>query len=302
MPRWVRIVALLSVAPCCTAVAQTSSSPSNCTIAPVSNIVTCTTAAVPTPPYVVNAFTLTGGTTSSFSCGPVSPETQTVLLGAATQSISAVCAGATGYQWYTGRPPNGTAVTGATLATYTPPSSTLGTSTYYLSATKGADSAVSITGGTVTVQPGGSACQASGEPRLVTAFGNSIQLTDIDGRRDLFPTGPGRIFVTQITVSPTDTTVGRQLVPNFYFYYNDNSTFADRTMTLSRTCADFGPSSTALGTAIQGTVRFVTEGDSRASPSVPTLSPGVWYINLRSENCPVGVNCSFGAGWRASTF
>jgi hypothetical protein len=282
--------------------AQTTS-PTNCVIAAGSNIVTCTTSNAPTGTFSTNTFTLTGGTTGSgFSCGPVTPDTQSVQLGSATQPVSAVCTGATGYQWYLGRRTSGgILITGATGASYTPPSNQVGTSTYYVTATKGTEIADSITGGTVTVQQLPTGCP-SGEPRITTAFGTSVQRTDNDGFRDGSPTGPGRIFVTQITVSASDTTIGRQLLPNFYFYYNDNSTFSERTITLSRNCGDFGATSTFLGRDISGSVSFVTQGDARGSTTVPTLTPGVWFINLRSETCPTGVVCSFGAGWRASTF
>jgi hypothetical protein len=281
--------------------AQTTS-PTNCVFAAGSNIVTCATNNAATGTFAPNTFTLTGGTTGSgFSCSAVTPESQTVQLGAATQQISGTCAGATGYQWYRGSPSSGgTPVSGATNASFTPPSSQEGTSTYYLTGTKAGETKQSITGGTVTVLPRDGPCPA-GEPRLVTPFSATLQKVDLD--KGVF--GPNPVFVARITISPTDSTAGRQLLPSFNFYYNDNSPpFQQRTVTLSQSCGDFSASATLLGVGEIGAFSFVTSDDPRTTGnSIRFPSAGVWYINMKNNDCAAGTSCSsFGAIWRASTF
>jgi hypothetical protein len=232
------------------------------------------------------------------SCGAVSPATQTVNQNAAATALTASCSGATSYQWYAGNPAaGGTAVSGATAASFTPPTSAVGTVTYFVRGSNGSTTSDSAAGGAVTVQqpPSGGTCNLP--IGMDIAYGTSNQLTDRSS------VGPGAVFITRITVGAGDSTIGRQLLPNYYFYYNDNSTFSDRTITVSKTCGDFtSAEAIQMGQGISGTVRFVTTGDSRGGPQIPTLTPGVWYVNMRSDTCPAGVNCSFGLGWRASTF
>ncbi len=227
------------------------------------------------------------------SCGAVTPGSQTVNQNGTVSPLTASCTGATSYQWYAGNPAaGGVAVNGAIAASFTPPTSTAGTVTYFVRGSNGSAVSDAPSGGTVIVQ----SVVASGCTLPIgmdVAFGTSQQLVD--------RTAP--LFITKITVSAGDSTIGKQLLPNFYFYYNDNSTFSDRTITVSKTCGDFtSPEAIQLGQGPLGTVRFVTTGDSRGAPSLPTLSPGVWYVNLRSDTCPANAVCSFGAGWRASTF
>jgi hypothetical protein len=230
------------------------------------------------------------------SCGAVSPATQTVNQNAAAAALTASCTGATSYQWYAGNPTaGGVAVNGATGVSFTPPTSAIGTVAYFVRGSNGTTTSDSPAGGAVTVQAVVGGCNLP--IGMDVAYGTSAQLTDRSS------VGPGAVFVTKITVGAGDSTIGRQLLPNYYFYYNDNSTFSDRTITVSKTCGDFtSAEAIQMGQGISGTVRFVTTGDTRGGPQIPTLTPGVWYVNMRSDTCPAGVNCSFGVGWRASTF
>jgi hypothetical protein len=246
------------------------------------------------------AVSATGAT--SFTCSAISPSTsQVVAVNASSTPLNANCSGATSYQWYSGTSPaNGSPISGATGASYTPPTSTAGSFNYSVRATNAsqqtADSPNSVS---VTVQsnpPTG--CNIAGEPRVTVNYTTSVQnFTKQAG-------GPGGIHVIKVTVAPGDTSIGKQYPPSYGFTQDDTTTYSDRTITVSQTCADFSASAQKVTQGFaSGTIRLVTSGDSRSGQQgIGTVSPGVWYINTRNDTCVAGANCSFTGIYRNFNF
>jgi hypothetical protein len=207
-------------------------------------------------------------------------------------TLTANCTNATSYQWYSGSTfSTRTAITSATAATYAPSTSTTGTTTYWVAATNTGGTTDPTTGASVTVSSPPSGTCPSPEPRASANFTGSLsyQYAAIVG---------SGIHVTKITVGANDTTIGKNILPSYLFTQDDTTTFANRTVTLSQTCNDFSPNARVLLTnSLGGSLSFVTQGDARASATIATMTPGVWYINVRNDNCPAGVNCSISGQW-----
>jgi hypothetical protein len=101
------------------------------------------------------------------------------------------------------------------------------------------------------------------------------------------------IHVTQITVDPADNTQGKQYTGTWGIVQDDTTIFANRTVTLSRNCNDFSPAAQLLfNNTMAGNIGLVTQGDPRTGSGIFALAPGVWYINVRNDDCPMDVNCS----------
>jgi hypothetical protein len=246
-----------------------------------------------------SAVTATGGT--SFTCSSISPATAQVITqnGVATP-LNANCTNATSYQWYLGTSPtSGSAIANATGATYTPPTGTLGTSSYSVRATNSsqqtADSPNSVS---VTIQSGtGGGCPA-GEPRVSVNFTTSVQNFTKQAM------GANGVHVIKVTVGANDTSIGKQYPPSYGYTQDDTTTYSNRTVTVSQTCGDFSPAAQAISSGYSsGTVRLVTSGDSRVGQTgYGVVTPGsVWYINTRNDTC-TATNCSFTGIYRNFNF
>ncbi len=138
--------------------------------------------------------------------------------------------------------------------------------------------------------PTGQACAAgSGNPRVVVNFTTPAQnftYQSIIGQST---------HVTQITVAEGDNTTGKRYLATWGIVQDDTSTFSNRTVSLSRSCNDFTPSATTtilFNNTQGGNISVATANDVTRGPTIPTVTPGVWYINVRNDDCPVGVNCS----------
>jgi hypothetical protein len=244
------------------------------------------------------AVSATGAT--SFTCSAISPSTsQVVNVNAASTPLNANCSGATSYQWYSGTSPaNGSAISGATSASYTPPTNTAGVFNYSVRATNAsqqtADSPNSVS---VTVQ-GGGGCLIAGEPRVTVNYTTPVQNFAKQAG------GPGGIHVIKVVVAAGDTSIGKQYPPSYGFTQDDTTTYSDRTITVSQTCADFSASAQKVTQGFaSGTIRLVTTGDSRTGQQgIATVTPGTWYINTRNDTCVVGANCSFTGIYRNFNF
>ncbi len=250
---------------------------------------------------VTTAPITTAGTAPT--CSAISPATQTVFQNAAATALNANCSGATSYQWYTGSSPanGGVLISGATGATYTPPTSIVGQVTYSVRAFNGTQFTDNANTASVTVQQVVSGGCPAGEPRFRINYSTSVQnytyqaLVGSDSvRRE-----SGSVFVVQVTVAATDSSLSKQYPPTFNFTQDDTSPYSPRTISVSQNCADFSPSAVVASGFDTSTITLLTSGDSRSGlPRFATLSPGVWYINVKNDGCPSGVNCSISGIWR----
>ncbi len=307
------VVALCPPAP--SANAQTSGAvPATCTISSGNTLncsVTMNLSGV-TGTFSGNALTLAAGSTppppppppaatTAPSCTAISPGSQSVVQSSALSPLSANCTGATSYQWYTGgssapaSSPLHTPIAGETSSLYFPSSGAVGSTTYWVSATNGFGTTDNPSSATVTVTaPVVSSVCPAGEPRISTNF--ATYATNFTYQ----PIFGNSVFVMKLTIAAGDTTLGKTILPTFLITQDDTTTFSDnRTISISQRCNDF--SSTAqivLSGRSGGSSAFVTTGDSRGSATTATLSPGVWYINVRNDSCPGSDNCSISGIWR----
>jgi hypothetical protein len=134
--------------------------------------------------------------------------------------------------------------------------------------------------------PSGQACApGSGNPRVTVNFTTPAQnftYQSIVGQST---------HVTQITVAPDDNTANKRYLATWGIVQDDTTTFSNRTVSLSQTCNDFSPSKILFTNTQGGNISIVTANDPRPS-TIEKLTPGVWYINVRNDDCPAGVNCS----------
>ena len=312
--------AILAVAALCppapSANAQTSGAvPATCTISS-SNTLTCSVTmnlSGVAGTFSGNALTLAAGSTPPPSptppapapstpptCTAISPGSQSVVQSSALSPLSANCVGATSYQWYTGgssapaSSPSHTPIAGETNALYFPSSGAVGTTTYWVSATNSSGTTDNPASATVTVSaPVVSSVCPAGEPRVSTNF--ATYATNFTYQ----PIFGNSVFVMKLTVAAGDTTLGKTILPVFGFTQDDTTAFSnERTVSVSRVCNDFSASAIVTSGRISGGTYFVTTGDARGSSLIPTLSPGVWYINVRNDSCPGSENCSISGIWR----
>jgi large repetitive protein len=232
-------------------------------------------------------------------CAAISPSQQTVSPNAVAAALNANCAGATSYQWFSGASPaTGTLISGATNATYAPPTSVLGTFTYSVRATNATGTTDNTSNATVIVA-GGSACPVgSGNPRVTVTFTQPAQnfvRQNITGSAfGTLANGAGT-HITQITVGPTstDTTLNHRYLATWGIVQEDTTTFSNRTISLSQICGDFSADKIVLTNTQDGNFELITVDDAaRASATRKVVTPGVWYINVRNDTCPDGANCS----------
>jgi hypothetical protein len=227
--------------------------------------------------------------------------TQSVVQNGSASALGASCSNATSYQWYQGASvATGTAISGATGATYIPSTASIGTFSYVVRATNGSGFTDNNAAATVTVSSAGGGglgnCASLGEPRLRSAFNASANFTNVRIE------GSG-IYVIQITVSATDSTNGRGLLPGLSFTQDNQTAGSNRTVTLSRTCNDFSANARVIASgSTDASTQFRTAGDTARAPSVIPLSEGIWYLNVRNDTCPLGTNCSMSGIWRHSVF
>lgn len=108
--------------------------------------------------------------------------------------------------------------------------------------------------------------------------------------------------ITRIVVSPGDSSVDLTTPPGFSWTQDDTTTYSLRTLSISRRCGDFGPGAQIYANGFQsGAISVLTADDPRAASArinELVVSPGVWYINLRNDECPEATNCSFSGIWR----
>ena len=261
-----------------------------------------------------NALTLTAGSpsppaptppapapTTAPTCTSISPGSQSVVQTSALSPLSANCAGATSYQWYTGASsapassPSHSPIAGETTGLYFPSSGAVGTTTYWVSATNSFGTTDNPASATVTVTaPVVSSVCPAGEPRVSTNF--STYATNFTYQ----PIFGNSVFVMKLTIGAGDTTLGKSILPTFLITQDDTSSFSDnRTISVSQQCNDFSSNAKiVLSGRSGGSSAFVTTGDSRGSANTATLSPGVWYINVRNDSCPGSDNCSISGIWR----
>jgi hypothetical protein len=233
-------------------------------------------------------------------CNTISPPTQIVSLNAPVTALNANCVGATSYQWFLGASPaTGTSISGATGATYGPPTTTLGTLTYSVRAINATSFTDSVSSATVTVQPGGNACPAgSPNPRVIVAFTQAAQnftYQRIEGSALGTPVYGAGTHITQINVGPTttDSTLNHQYIATWGIVQDDNTTFSNRTISLSQTCGDFSADKIVIDDFLGGNFSLITSDDTRpVSASIKVVTPGIWYVNVRNKDCPAGANCS----------
>lgn len=232
---------------------------------------------------------------ASFSCGAVSPATQTVFQNSAPQLLSVNCPGATSYQWYVGTSPaSGSVISGATQSTFSPPTANVGTVTYSVRGTNGQTNADSTSPASVTVQvqqPSGS-CPA-GEPRVTVNWGGSSN-TAVSNFAYQSITGNG-VHVTRVNVGAVNSS-GLVYPPSYSYTQDDTRTYSDRRVTVSQSCDDTVAGGQVVATGYPtGVVNLVTNGDSRGTlQGYARVTPNsTWYIIVRNENCPAGSNCSF---------
>jgi hypothetical protein len=232
-------------------------------------------------------------------CSAISPPLQTAAPNSVAVPLNANCAGATSYQWFEGASPaTGTPISGATSATYTPPTLVLGTFTYSVRATN-VTGVTDNTNSATLIVAGGAACPAnSGNPRVSVTFTQGIQnfvrQTIIGSAFGTLTNGPGT-HITQIMVGPTttDTTLNHQFLATWGIVQEDTTTFSNRTVSLSQICGDFSPDKIVFSNSLGGQFELITVDDAaRASAVRKVVTPGIWYINVRNDDCPDGFNCS----------
>jgi hypothetical protein len=286
--------------------------PATCAINAGNSTMTCTTTVALTGitgNFTGGTLTLSGSGTQpptgvSPTCTAITPGSQTVSQNAAAAALNANCTGATSYQWYTGSSPaNGVAIAGATGATFTPSTAATGASVYSVRATNTTGSTDNSAAATVTVQAviqppvTGGTC-ASGNPRVIVNFTKDAQNFTY---QSIVGSGSGSLnsgqgtHVTQITVGPTstDTTLNHRYTATWGIVQDDTTTFSNRTVSLSQTCGDFSPDKIVFANTPSGNFALVTRDDAaRADGSTLVVTPGVWYINVRNDDCPAGTNCS----------
>lgn len=274
------------------------------------------TSATYTPPttdvgsivYTVTATNTTGTSTSTGSatvnvvqqgsaptCTGITPTSQSVTQNAVATALTANCSNASSYQWYSGSSYAGRQqIAGATAATYPPPTTATGTLTYWVDAVNTAGTTPITTGASVTVNAAPTGTCPPGEPRVTANFTTSVQ--NFTYNSIIGTTG---VHVTKITVGANDTTIGKNILPSFLITQDDTTTFSTRTVTLSQSCGDFSANARVLiANANGGSSSFVTQNDPRASATVAVMTPGIWYINVRNNDCPAGINCSISGIWR----
>ena len=306
------VLAVASLAPPAPpANAQTSGNvPATCTITS-GNTLTCSvimSLSGVTGTFTGNALTLAAGSTpvppptppapaptTAPTCTAVTPGSQTVVQSGSLSQLSANCTGAISYQWYTGASfASRTPISGETTATYAPSSGAVGTTTYWVSATNLTGSTDNPAAATVTITaPVVSASCPSGEPRVSFNYGTpvvSFAYQPIYGKSSL---------IARVTVTASDTSLGKSILPVFIIANDDTTEYSTRTISVSKSCDDFSASAKIVLTGVTGgSLSFATAGDSRENAYVSALSPGVWYINVRNDSCPVGSNCSISGLWR----
>ncbi len=230
-------------------------------------------------------------------CSAIAPSTQTVALNGVAAALNANCAGATSYQWFSGTSPaTGTLISGATAATYAPPTSALGTLTYSVRATNATGTTDNTSNAAVTVSGGAPCPVGSGNPRVTVAFTqagqNFVRQSIIGSAFGTLTNGAGT-HITQITVGPNDTTLKHQYRATWGIVQDDTTTFSNRTVSLSQICGDFSTNKIVFSNTQDGTFSMITDDDlTPTSASIKRVSPGVWYVNVRNDTCPDGANCS----------
>jgi hypothetical protein len=294
---------------------STGAVPATCAINTSGTGLSCTLAinlSGVTGAFANGALTLSAGAPApqaAPNCNAITPSSQVAVLNATNLvALSANCPNATSYQWYSGASiAGGTLIPGATGAVYSPPTTALGTIAYQVQATNGVGTTDNVSSATVTINaspppspppppppPPPTSCPA-GEPRISPAFTASTNFV----YQSIVGSGASSVFVAKITLGANDTTTNKNILPSFLFQQDDTTVFSDRTVTVSQTCNDFSPSARVIMSGqLGGSMSFVTTGDPRASASVATLSPGVWYINVRNDTCPQFTNCSISGIWR----
>ncbi len=232
-------------------------------------------------------------------CSAISPSTQTVALNGVAAALNANCVGATSYQWFSGTSPaTGTLISGATAATYAPPTSALGTLTYSVRATNATGTTDNTSSAAVTIGGGAPCPVGSGNPRVTVTFTQAAQnftYQSIIGSAFGTPTNGAGTHITQITVGPTttDTTLNHQFLATWGIVQDDTTTFSDRTVSLSQICGDFSTDKIVFTNTQGGTFSMITVDDAaRATATRKVVTPGVWYVNVRNDTCPDGANCS----------
>jgi hypothetical protein len=296
------LVATTLAAPAAPVAAQTV--PATCSVNATAGTLTCTTTvnlSGVTGTFSNNTLTLSPSgspppapTTAPVCTTGVTPTTQQVNQNALATTLSANCSGAASYKWFSG----GNEIPGATASTYQPATVNVGSTAYTATATNTVGTTNVPSSGTVTVvaaapPPSGGGCPA-GEPRVNVNFSQGIVNFTYNSI-----VGNG-IHVTKLVVANTDSTRGKINMPSFGITQDDTTTFSNRTVTVSQTCNDFSANARVIfADRIGGNFNVVTADDtSRITSTVPGLSPGTWYINVRNDTCPAGTNCSITGNWR----
>jgi hypothetical protein len=229
-------------------------------------------------------------------CTAIAPAIQSVSQNAAATALSANCSAATSYQWYLGASPlTGAAISGATSASYTPSTATLGSATYSVRATNANGSTDNTNSAVVSVSAQSTCTSGGGTPRVTVAFTQAAE-------NFIYQSIVGQgTHATRINVGAqaTDSTTTHRYTATWGIVQDDNTTFSNRTVTLSECINDFSPSAIVLvDNFLGGNVALVTEDDPRArSATNPTGPPALkfnktYYINVRNNDCPAGANCS----------
>lgn len=236
----------------------------------------------------------------------VLPATQTINQNAAPQEITASCTShatnptALTYKWY-----DNAQFTGAILATgqtYSPPTTSIGTRTYYAKIENASQQLGALaSGATVNVQTpsGGMSCQQAGIANVV-----NINYTYRQYSRNLATITGNGVWVLEIVVPAGASSIAASSVPRLALTQLDTNGFANRTMTLSRSCGDFSPGNSVL--LASGTTQpkgyLVTADDLNRLTGVGrgVVTAGqTWYLNVRNDDCTASgfATCNFAYTW-----
>jgi hypothetical protein len=141
---------------------------------------------------------------------------QTVCQNSPASALSIVAAGATGWQWYSSPNSDGsnaTSVSGATSASYTPSTNTLGTLYYYCVATKNCSVTSNVSGAIITANPISAGSPSSNPTICINTAMTNITISTTNATGIGTPTGlPAGVTANwasnTITISGTPTASG----------------------------------------------------------------------------------------------
>ena len=219
----------------------------------------------------------------------ITPATQTVAQNGTPTNLSVTATGATSYQWYsntTNSTTGGTSISGATNATYTPPTNTIGTLYYYVEAINSCGTTKSASALEVIVT---AACDAGDDAPVLdnaTVTGTSVDLntmvisttpTGADLQWHNSSTPSASSLLSSSTVTATSTPL------NYYAFYYDDS---------GAGCYSPGAKVTIVRNICPTTTVNLTTIPASTGPIGTEL---VWYDNKSHTGTPVNPT-TVGAG------